>query len=141
MWVIALRDLQMRRRRFVVAVIAVGLVFGITLLLDGFTHSINNEVRRTVRAFHADTWLVSTGSSGPFTPDHLVAEAAAAKAKTRTVDVAPILALATTVGTPGGSRIRANVIGTAEPVPLQSGRWPRSANEVVANDDLGVGLG
>ena len=77
MWVIALRDLQMRRRRFIVAVIAVGLVFGITLLLDGFVASLSNEVDRTVRAFHADSWLVPAGSSGPFTPDHLVAESAA----------------------------------------------------------------
>jgi putative ABC transport system permease protein len=141
MWVIALRDLQMRRRRFVVAVIAVGLVFGITLLLDGFTHSINNEIRRTVGAFHANTWLVSAGSSGPFTPDHLVAEAVAQPARTRTVDVSPVLALSTSISTPGGSRVRVNVIGTNEPVHLQDGRWPSGPHEVVANDDLGVGLG
>ena len=65
MWLIAFRDLQMRRRRFAVAILAVGLVFGITLMLDGFDHSLTNEVRRTVGAFKADSWLVPSGSTGP----------------------------------------------------------------------------
>src|SRR3954463_112996 len=123
----------MRRRRFVVAVLAVGLVFGITLLLDGFTHSIDNEIRRTVGAFRADTWLVSNGSSGPFTPDHLVSESAAAAATSSrpAVGVDPTLALPTPVARPGGSRARVNIIGTTKPVHLQSGRWPSSAGEVV----------
>src|SRR5262249_11379503 len=125
-WVIALRDLQMRRRRFVVAVVAVGLVFAITLLLDGFTQSLHNEVNRTVHAFSADSWLVPTGSAGPFTPAHLVADpAATVRSVPGARTVTPILAMATTI-TKGKSRspLNVNVIGTAAPIQLQSGRWP-----------------
>ena len=49
----------MRRRRFAIAIIAVGLVFGITLMLDGFNHSLDNEVRRFTEAIgglQADVW-------------------------------------------------------------------------------------
>ena len=143
MWVIALRDLQMRRRRFVVAVIAVGLVFAITLLLDGFTQSLHNEVDRTVHAFDADSWLVPAGSSGPFTPDHLVSATAATRATVHGArSVWPILALGTSITKDdGGDPVNVNVIGTAERIPLQSGRWAVGPGEVVANDDLGVGIG
>ena len=130
----------MRRRRFMVAVVAVGLVFGITLLLDGFTSAIRNEVTRTVDVFDATSWLVPSGSAGPFTPDHLVNDHAAASAATAGRRVTPILALATTI-TKNGSLVNVNVIGTAEPLKLQSGRWPRASDEVVANDDLGVAVG
>jgi putative ABC transport system permease protein len=143
MWLISFRDLQMRRRRFIVAILAVGLVFGITLLLDGFNQSLSNEVRRTVAAFDADAWLVANGSSGPFTSDHLVAENAVAsltRSDSRST-VSGLLTLTTTITKPDGEQITVNVIGVAEPVRLSAGRWPMSSHELVANDDLGVGMG
>ncbi len=143
MWVIALRDLQMRRRRFVVAVLAVGLVFAITLLLDGFTQSLHNEVDRTVHAFGADSWLVPAGSSGPFTPGHVVAENVASTASVpgaHAIDAIAALPATITIGH-SGTQINVNVVGTTTPVKLKSGRWPSTANEIVANDNLGAGLG
>src|SRR5271168_1831358 len=99
MWLIAFRDLQMRRRRFMVAILAVGLVFGITQILDGFTHSINNEVRRTVAAFGSDSWLVATGSAGPFTADHLAPEnsAQSLRASDPSIRLGAIFALTTSM--------------------------------------------
>ena len=67
MWRIALRDLQWRRRRFVIAVLATSLVFGMTLLMAGADASLHNEGRRIVAALGADAWLVAGGASGPFT--------------------------------------------------------------------------
>lgn len=133
----------MRRRRFIVAVIAVGLVFGITLLLDGFTASLHNEIDRTVAAFNGDAWAVGSGSSGPFTPDHLFAESASAPLlkDPGVKSIAPILALGSTIDTKKTGIIDVNVIGTADPVALASGHWPASAHQLVANDDLGLGIG
>jgi putative ABC transport system permease protein len=67
MWRVALRDLQWRRRRFVIAVLATSLVFGMTLLMTGFSGSLHNEGPRIVAAVGADAWLVADGAPGPFT--------------------------------------------------------------------------
>jgi putative ABC transport system permease protein len=67
MWRVALRDLQWRRRRFVIAVLATSPVFGITLLMTGADASLHNEGRRIVATLGADAWLVADGASGPFT--------------------------------------------------------------------------
>jgi putative ABC transport system permease protein len=143
MWLIAFRDLQMRRRRFIVAIFAVGLVFGITLLLDGFNQSLSNEVRRTIAAFDAESWLVANGSSGPFTSDHLVAQDAMASLErpNSPATVSGLLTLTTTITKPSGEQVTVNVVGVSEPVRLSAGRWPKSSHELVANDDLGVGIG
>ena len=67
MWLISLRDLEWRRRRFAIAVVATGLVFGITLLLAGINSSFGNEIDRTVAGFHADSWIVPKTTEGSFT--------------------------------------------------------------------------
>src|SRR5215467_14050477 len=67
MWLISWRDLEWRRRRFVIAVVATGLVFAITLLLAGMSSGFDNETTRTVNAFHASDWVLPAGTSGPFT--------------------------------------------------------------------------
>ncbi len=125
-----------------IALVAVGLVFGITLVLDGVSSSITNEVQRTVAEFHADSWLVPKGGSGPFTADHLAPQDAA-NSLGRTGSAAkafPMFALTTTIKQ-SGRTVNVNIVGVSQPVPLSAGRWPRSDHEVVANDDLGVGIG
>ena len=74
---IALRDLQWRRRRFLIAVLATSLVFALTLLLSGAGNGLRNEASRTVRAFDADAWFVAEGASGPFTTSSLLPESTA----------------------------------------------------------------
>jgi hypothetical protein len=61
------RDLQWQRRRFVIAVLATALVFGMTLLMTGTDASVHDEGWRIVAALGADAWLVADGASGPFT--------------------------------------------------------------------------
>ena len=75
---IALRDLQWRRRRFLIAVLATSLVFALTLLLSGAGNGLRNEASRTVQAFDADAWFVAEGASGPFTTSSLLPESTAA---------------------------------------------------------------
>jgi putative ABC transport system permease protein len=67
MWLVSLRDLQWRRRRFAIAIVATALVFALALLLAGVNSSFRNEVVRTVRSFAADAWIVPAGAAGPMT--------------------------------------------------------------------------
>src|SRR4051812_771217 len=64
---VSLRDLQWRRRRFLIGVLAAGLVFALTLLMSGVSASFTNEIKHTVAAFDVDSWIVPSGVSGPFT--------------------------------------------------------------------------
>jgi putative ABC transport system permease protein len=64
---ISVRDLQFRRRRFVIAVLITALVFGIALVFDGVKRAVRNEPTRTVELFDVDGWVVAEDVSGPFT--------------------------------------------------------------------------
>lgn len=63
----SLRDLQGRARRFVLSACATGLILGLALMMSGVANSFSIEASRTVRAVGAKTWLVRSGSPGPFT--------------------------------------------------------------------------
>lgn len=102
MWLISLRDLQWRRRRFAIAVAATALVFALALLLSGVSASFDNEVHRTVASFGADRWLVAEGSFGPFTGPTAfpVGEVAAARSAPGVDAADPIVVLRATTTTP-----------------------------------------
>ena len=67
MWQATLRDLQWRRRRFMIAITGTALVFAMTLLLSGLSASFTLETDRTLKAIGGDVWVVKEGASGPFT--------------------------------------------------------------------------
>ena len=71
-WLISLRDLQWRRRRFVIAVVSAALAFALTLLLEGTMAHLRNESQRMVELFDVDAWVVADGASGPFTTAQLI---------------------------------------------------------------------
>ncbi len=50
-----------------IAVIATGLVFGMSLLMAGTEFTLYEDGRRIVGSFGADAWVVDEGTSGPFT--------------------------------------------------------------------------
>jgi putative ABC transport system permease protein len=62
----ALRDLQWRRRRVMIAVVGASLVFALALLLVGLSEGFQAETKRTVDSFDTDAWAVREGASGPF---------------------------------------------------------------------------
>jgi len=66
-WLAGIRDLQWRRRRFVIAVLGTSLVFALTLLLTGFLATFDTEVDRTLEVFDAEGYVVPVGRPGPFT--------------------------------------------------------------------------
>jgi putative ABC transport system permease protein len=71
---ISLRDLQWRRRRFVIVVLVASLAFGLALVMTGVTNQLTNEGTNTVALFNADQWVVADGVKGPFTSSQLIDE-------------------------------------------------------------------
>jgi putative ABC transport system permease protein len=144
MWLISLRDLQWRRRRFAIAVVATGLVFGMTLLLAGMNSSFSNEVDRTVSAFHADAWIVPKTSGGPFTTSAAFPTSVAKDvAQTPGVREADPMVL-TRVTIPGATPTDLVVFGT----PIHgvgphatAGRDPSRSGEMVVDTQLGKDIG
>ena len=63
----ALRDLQWRWKRFVIAMVGVALVFAMGFVMTGLSASFSVEADRTLRAIGAEAWAVSDDASGPFT--------------------------------------------------------------------------
>jgi putative ABC transport system permease protein len=133
----ALRDLQWRRRRFVIAVLATSLVFGMTLLMTGANASLHNEGRRIVAALGADAWLVANGAPGPFTTSTPIpaADADRVRAVPGVVRADPLVILHSTLRRPTDRDV--NVIG-ARPgglgmPPLRQGHPVRRSGEVVAD--------
>src|SRR5260370_27767766 len=72
MWRVGLFDLVHRRRRFVLAVIATSLAFGLSLLMAGTVAHLKNETNRIVALFKADQFVVADGGTGPFTTTRLL---------------------------------------------------------------------
>jgi putative ABC transport system permease protein len=97
---VSLRDLQWRRRRFVIVVLVAAMAFGLALVMTGVTNQLSQEGTETVAMFDADRWVVAQGVGGPFTTSQLIprdlTEAIAAEPE---VDAAsPILIGRTLIG-------------------------------------------
>jgi putative ABC transport system permease protein len=141
-WLLGWRDLQWRRRRFLIAVVATALVFAMTLLMTGITASIHAENHHIVRRFDADAWVVASGTSGPFTASTLIpvtdATRVAAAPGVRRAD--PIIVFRSTVGTRKLKDV--NVLGVrfggVGSPKVGAGRLPRRAGEVLADTALGL---
>jgi putative ABC transport system permease protein len=143
---ITLHDLRYRGRQFLIAVVGAGLVFSMALLLTGLANSFRAEVRRTVDAVGADHWVVSEGSSGPFTAfGALPAATVESLANLEGVQQAdPLVIVPETTMIDGevhslrlfGHRIGG--LGTPAPV---SGRGIERDGEVVVDRRLGIAIG
>ena len=145
MWRIALRDLQWRHRRFLIALLATGLVFAVTLLTTGALRGIQNEAGHILGAIDAEGWLVAEGTSGPFTTARVIPAARADEvAQQPGIERAdPIVILHTTVL--GRELQDINLIGyriggIGEP-DVERGRLPQRDGEAVADVNLGVDIG
>jgi putative ABC transport system permease protein len=145
-WLLGLRDLQWRRRRFLIAVLATALVFAMTLLMTGITSSMHAENNHIARRFEADAWLVALGTSGPFTATALIPETdaaiVAAEPGVRRAD--PIVVFRSTI--PRGATLRdVNVLGLRfggiGAPRVGTGRTPSAEGEVLADTALGLHLG
>jgi putative ABC transport system permease protein len=145
MWLVGVRDLQFRRRRFLIAVVATSVVFAMTLLMAGISRGLEDEVTRIVGSFHADGWVVAEGASGPFTTTRFVTPADVARVRSApgVRESAPIIIGRGTVGTTSLTDV--NLIGvdpgTIGAPRVTKGRPPRGPGEATVDDKLKVGIG
>ena len=146
MWLITLRDLQWRRRRFGIAIAATALVFAMALVIAGIAASFRAEAIRTVRAVGADAWVTSEDVTGPFTTFASIPESHEttldSDPEVRSAD--PLIVLRQTYLVGDGAKDvtlighRAGGLGTP---PVARGRAPRAAREIAVDASAGFDLG
>jgi len=145
MWIVSVRDLQFRARRFVIAVAVTSLVFGIALAIDGMRRSVESETPAIVSLFGADEWIVARGASGPFTTTRPVeAQLAADVADSPGVRRAdPVVLSRTVIGgsTTKDANLVGHVIDGAGSPPISEGRAARRAGEVVLSAGTSSSVG
>jgi putative ABC transport system permease protein len=141
-WRNSLRDLQWRRRRFVVAVAGTALVFAMTLLLAGLSNAFRAEAHDTVDATFANTWVVRDGGAGPFTSFRLfpTQETGRIAALPGVESAGPVVFLRATVTT--DEVVDANILGhdlggIGSP-PVARGRSAETPREAVVDASLGI---
>lgn len=137
---ISLRDLQWRRRRFVIVVLVAALAFGLALVMTGVTNQLSEEGRRTVELFGADQWVVAEGVSGPFTSSQLIDRRAVELLSEQpgVVSASPILIGRTAIG-----QIDVNIVGYDPSSPMLPPKLAQAladtADHVGAIADLTLG--
>jgi putative ABC transport system permease protein len=141
MLIAALRDLQWRRQRFIIAIVGTGVVFAATLVLTGLANGFRIEARRTVDSLGIDTYLIKSGSVGPFLgASPFAASEVASVARIPGVTLAvPIVYSGTTMMDRGSPR-NINMFGVPDHGPgmpaLAEGRAASTPDEVVVADKL-----
>jgi putative ABC transport system permease protein len=144
-WLVALRDLQWGRRRFATAVVATALVFALGLLMSGVSASFDNEIRRTVNAVDADTWLVRANSFGPFTGPATMPAARAESARrlpgVRRADPVAVLRASTRTPRRGSVNLLGVVPGGVGSPPGARARLLERRGVAIADASLGLGVG
>jgi putative ABC transport system permease protein len=145
MWLVSLRDLQFRARRFVIAILVTSLVFGIALAIDGMRRSVEHESPAIVAMFGADRWFVAKGATGPFTTTNVVDAS-----KQDTIRDAPgvkradavVLSRTVVAGPPA---IDANLVGQVPgglgSPPIDEGRGVKRPGEAVISPGISADVG
>jgi putative ABC transport system permease protein len=142
----ALRDMQWRSRRLVIAIVSTGLVFAMTLVLTGLANGFRVEAQRTVDSIGLDAFVVRAGAGGPFlgsTPFTQLDLARVAAAPG--VDSAAPLAAAESTIREGTATRNTTAFGAPEHGPgmplVSEGRAPSASDEVAVSSTLGRHVG
>ena len=138
----ALRDMQWRRRRLVIAIISTGLVFAMTLALTGLANGFRLDAKRTVDSLGVDAFVVKAGAAGPFLASTPFAQVDVARVagEPGVVAAGPLAIVATAVKE--GTSVR-NVIAFGAPehgpgMPrVYEGRAPSTPGEAAVSNALG----
>jgi putative ABC transport system permease protein len=142
MWRVGLYDLLHRRRRFVLAVVAAALAFGLSLLMSGVIAHLQNETDRIVALFRADRFLTAAGGTGPFTTTRLLpADAVAAVAREPGVRRADPFIQAREMLKGKDVNVLGVVAGGLGAPQTTSGRQPKGTGEIVVDEVLGYHVG
>ena len=142
MLIAALRDLQWRKRRFVIAIVGTGLVFAMTLVLTGLAYGFKVEATRTVDSLGLDGFLVKSGATGPFLGSSTFP---ATKLQVPGVDIAVPLVYGSATTPDGDSARSVNVFGAPERGPgipaMRSGRPPSEPHEAAVSSTMHRSIG
>jgi putative ABC transport system permease protein len=132
----ALRDLQWRRRRFLIAILGTAVVFALTLVLTGLAHGFRAEAQRTVAVLGFDTFLIPAGAVGPF----LGTSPFPSTSPVTAVDGGVPLVYGATTVDQNGMRRNANVFGAPAGgpgvPPVLSGKAPVQPDEAAVTSTL-----
>ena len=144
MLITALRDMQWRQRRFIIAAIGTGMVFAMTLILTGLTHGFRVEAQRVVDSMGIDTYLIKAGAVGPFMGSSRFPEAETqAVARLPGVESAIPVVYGNMILQDRRSPENVNVYGVPEQgmPPIAAGRAPSNPGEVAMSNTLGRSIG
>lgn len=142
----ALRDMQWRKRRFVIAIISTGLVFAMTLVLTGLANGFRVEARCTVDSLGVDGFVVRSGAAGPFlgASPFIPVDLAQIAGAPGVVAAAP-LGTAASIIKEGASTRNTTAFGAPAHGPgmpsVAQGRVPSTPDEVAASSTLGRHVG
>jgi putative ABC transport system permease protein len=142
----ALRDMQWRRRRLVIAIFSTGLVFAMTLVLTGLANGFRVEAQRTVDSMGVDAFVVKAGAAGPFLGATPFAEVDLGRvaAEPGVVAAAPLATAATAIREGTATR-NATAFGAPEHGPgmprVSAGEAPAAPDEVAVSSTLGRHIG
>jgi putative ABC transport system permease protein len=142
----ALRDMQWRRRRLVIAIVSTGLVFAMTLVLTGLANGFTVEAQRTVDSMGVDGFVVKSGAAGPFLGSTPFAEVDLARvAASPGVKAAAPLATAAQPIREGTSARNSTAFGAPAHGPgmpqVSEGQAPTAPDEVAVSSTLGRHIG
>jgi putative ABC transport system permease protein len=147
-WLLALRDLQHRRRQFAVAVVGSSLVFAMALVLAGLSGGFRAEARNTVEAIGGDGFVVRAGGGGPFSgfsgmPAGMVRAVAALPGVTSAAPL--VVTIQPLVPTTGGPKVDSHVVGFSagdlgSPRAVR-GRVPARDGEAAVDSRAKLGIG
>jgi putative ABC transport system permease protein len=133
----ALRDLQWRRKRFVITIIGTALVFGMSLLMSGLSNSFSVEIDRTLTDQGADYWITRSDAAGAFSPGSFLTPvdlAALTAPGTGLTEAAPLLYGTSTFQThPGESN---NTVVNITVFGVMSGQLGAPTNVVAGTTEL-----
>jgi putative ABC transport system permease protein len=143
----ALRDMQWRSRRLVIAIVSTGLVFAMTLVMTGLANGFHVEAQRTVDSLGVDGFVVKAGAEGPFLGATPFAEVDLARiaAEPGVAAAAPLATAANLTIKEGTSTRTSTGFGAPEHGPgmpgPSAGRAPSTPDEVAVSSTLGRNVG
>jgi putative ABC transport system permease protein len=145
MWLVSLRDLQFRSRRFVIAVLVTALVFGIALAIDSMRRAVEGETPAIVKVFAADQWLVADGATGPFTTTHVLSSAIQDSVRSspgvQRADAVVISRTVIVADPPKDANLIGHAVGGLGGPPINAGRAVEASGEAVVTDTVDTKVG
>ncbi len=143
MWLVTLRDVQWRRHRFAIAIVATGMAFALTLLLGGMLQHMRNESGRVIGMYPPGSWLVTAGATGPFTTSQFVSTQSLDQVRTApgVEGASPLLIVRSTI-----DRLDVNIVGyepggLTEPRNLAAGTSADGSGVAIVDEMLGRRVG